>query len=167
VAVAVERSRSLVLDADYRIVEIGSALEDGYAHVQGHVLWDVESELRPLLQPSFEKAWRTGEAVEFVVFFGGRLVEVDAHVVRDRLRVSWEILHRLDVLTLDRLKASLEEAMAIMDGVARPRSRPQLRAVEGGATTLAESLRRIEAELAARESSRRGRPAPASLRALP
>lgn len=33
--------------------------------------------------------------------------------------------------------------------------------------TLAESLRRIEAELAARESEQHGRPAPASLRALP
>ena len=134
VAVAVERSRSLVLDADYRIVEIGSAVEGGFGHFQDLVVWEIEPAARPLVEPYLEQAWRTGEPVEFVQFFGGRLMSIEAVVRAGRLHVSWEVVLRLDVLTLDALRASLHEAVAIVERYEDRAARRRLHALEGGAS---------------------------------
>jgi hypothetical protein len=136
VAVAVERSPHLVLDADYRIVEIGPAYEASYGHLRDRSLWDAEPEARPVFQPYYEIAWRTGEPVELVQFFNGRLVRIEAVAREGRLQIFWEVLHRIDILTLDGLRSSLQEATAIIerceDRLARDRARGQLHALEGG-----------------------------------
>ena len=136
-AVAVERTPQLVLDADYRIVDLGPAVEAEFGDLRGRSLWEAEPDARPLFEPHFDSAWRSGEPVEFVEFYDGELARVEA-VVRDGLlEISWSALHSIDVLTLDGLWASLQEAVAILErhetgAVAAAPDRRHLYAVEGG-----------------------------------
>lgn len=66
------------------------------------------------------------------------MARIEAAVRADRLEISWEVLHRIDTLTLDGLAASLDEAVAILEGqegqMGGDRARPSLYAVEGGST---------------------------------
>lgn len=125
----------MVLDADYRIVEIGPAFEAGYGHLRDQSLWEVEPEARAIFGPHYEKAWRTGEPVEIVEFFMGRVVRVVAVARAGRLQLTWEVLHRLDILTLEGLQASLQEAIASVEAsegcLTRTRSGRHLHALEG------------------------------------
>jgi PAS fold len=136
VAVAVERAPELVLDADYRIVDLGPAVEAEFGDLRGRSLWDAEPDARPLFEPHFESAWRSGEPVEFVEFYDGELARVNAVVRQGLLEVSWSALHSIDVVTLDGLWASLQEALAILERheglAARVPNRPHLYAVDGG-----------------------------------
>ena len=138
VAVAVERVPALVLDADYRIMEVGPAAEDRFGHLLGRNLWEVAPDARPLFQPYYEVAWRSRQPVEFVQFYKGKLYRVDAVVRERRLELSWSVLHRIDTVTLDGLRTSLGQALALMEqheeSIGRDLPRRRLHALEGGRT---------------------------------
>ncbi len=91
----------------------------------------------PLFGPHYEEAWRTGEPVEFVQFYGGRVRLVHAHAQSGRLEVSWELLAQLDTLTLEGLRSSVAQAISALEesGIASRRKLPRrtLRLVKGAA----------------------------------
>lgn len=125
----------MVLDEDDRIVDVGRIAEGSFAPLQGLSLWDAYPGAEPFFRPYYEKARRTGEPVEFVQFFEGYFTEIRAVPEGNFLLLYWDVLCRLDTLTLERVWASLHEAMAIIekceDRVGRDRVRNLLRVVEG------------------------------------
>jgi hypothetical protein len=125
----------MVLAADYRIVEIGSRVEAGFGVLEGLSLWEAFPGAEPLFQPYYEKAWRTGEPVEFVQYYNGYIMRINAVPEGERLLLFWEVLCRLDTLTLEGLWASLIGAMEIVeeceDRVGRERIRGLLQLIEG------------------------------------
>jgi hypothetical protein len=136
VAVAVEGTPHLVLDEHYGIVEVGPAAAATFGPFRGRCLWDAFPGAQPLFQPYYEKARRTGENVEFVQFYDGQFGRVRAVPRGARLLIFWEMLHRLDLLTLDGLRTTLAEATATIEEsealLRRSRVRSSLRVVEGG-----------------------------------
>ena len=135
-AVAVERVPQLVLDADYRIMEVSPAAEGSLGHLRGRNLWEVAPDARPLFEPYYEAAWRSRQPVEFVQFFKGKLYRVDAVVRETRLELSWVVLHCIDTVTLDGLRASLCQALELMErheeSIGRELPPRRLHALEGG-----------------------------------
>jgi PAS fold len=115
VAVTVERTPDLVLDADYRVLVVSPAAEADFACHAGRSLWEIEPAARPVFEPHFETAWHGGRPVEFVEFYGGRLARVEARVRDHRLEVSWDVLHIVDLTTLDALWDSLHEALEVIE----------------------------------------------------
>ncbi|CAN5145752.1 hypothetical protein BH09ACT13_BH09ACT13_07010 [soil metagenome] len=143
VAVAVDEPPNLVLDEDYRIVEVGPAAEAALGPLRGRNLWDAFPGSRPLFHPYYDKARCTGEPVEFVQFYDGDLGHIRAVPEGSRLllfwellHLFWELLHRLDILTLEGLRASLDQALALIEEfdarLRRDRVKSTLRVVEGG-----------------------------------
>lgn len=136
VSVAVDEPPNLVLDEDYRIVEVGPAAEAALGPLRGRNLWDAFPGSRPLFHPYYDKARRTGEPVEFVQFYDGDLGHIRAVPEGSRLLLFWELLHRLDILTLEGLRASLDQALALIEEfdarLRRDRVKSTLRVVEGG-----------------------------------
>lgn len=124
----------MILDENDFIEEIGPDAEAGYGPLRGQNLWDAYPGAEPLFQPYYEKARRTGEPVEFVQFYNGFITRIRAVPQEERLLLFWEVLYRLDTLTLEGLWASLRGAMAIIeeceDRVGRARVRSLLRVVE-------------------------------------
>ncbi len=136
-AVAVEQAPYAVLDEDYRIVEVGSAAKAAFAPLLGRDLWECFPGSEPLFRPYYDKARRTGKPVEFVQFYDGLVARIRAVPVGRRLELSWDRIMPLDTLTLDRLRASLADAIALLgDGHAELRNHAghgSLRVIEGGA----------------------------------
>ena len=135
-AVAVERIPDLVLDEEYRIVEVGPPAEAAFGPLRGQGLWDAFPDSRPLFEPYYERARRSGEPVEFVQFYDGWVGRVRAVPEASRLLLFWDDLRRLDTLTLSRLHTSLEETLAAIEeqevSIRRDTARDRLRVVEGG-----------------------------------
>lgn len=135
-AVTVDVSPHIVLDSEYRIVEVGPAAEAWFGPLCGETLWDAFPESQPLFQPHYERARGAGEPVEFVQFYDGHVWKVRAVPRGSQLLVSWEVVHRLATLTFDELRDSLEAAIAAVerqaDVVSRGRARESLSVVEGG-----------------------------------
>ena len=136
VAVAVDEPPNLVLDEDYRIVEVGPAAQAALGPLRGRNLWDAFPGSRPLFHPYYDKARRTGEPVEFVQFYDGDLGHIRAVPEGSTLLLFWELLHRLDILTLEGLRASLDQTMAVIEEfearLRRDHLKSTLRIVEGG-----------------------------------
>ena len=112
-------------------------LDDRYHVVEGGLAAQVGSSLRlSAFAPHFERAQRTGETVELTEFVDGRVVRADIVPDAGRLVVSWRTLCILDVLTLEGLRASLDEiieTLASADGALRRKeTRRALRLIEGG-----------------------------------
>ena len=135
-AVAVERTPHLVLDEEYRIVEVGPPAEAEFGPLRGQGLWDAFPDSRPLFEPYYEKARRSGEPVEFVQFYAGWVGRVRAVPEASRLLLFWDDLRRLDTLTLSRLHTSLEETLAAIEeqetSIRRDTTRDRFRVVDGG-----------------------------------
>ncbi len=135
-AVAVERIPDLVLDEEYRIVEVGPPAEADFGLLLGQGLWEAFPDSRPLFEPYYEKARSSGEPVEFVQFYDGWVGRVRAVPEASRLLLFWDDLRRLDTLTLSRLHTSLEEALTAIEqqevSTGRDTVRHRLRVVEGG-----------------------------------
>jgi hypothetical protein len=133
VAVTVEGNLRFVLDERYRIVEASPAAQPLVGHLIGETIWEHFPGSRSVFLPYCEEARRTGEKVEFVQFYGGRMMRVTYVPEGLRLVVTWETLGDVDVTTLDALRSSLLEIVAVLaeQDAARPR-RPALRVVEGG-----------------------------------
>jgi len=138
VAVTVSRIPQMVLDENYRIVEIGSDVEAGFGELAGLALWEAYPGSEPLFKPYYEKARTTAETVEFVQYYNGYITRIHAVPEGRRLLLFWEVLHRLDTLTLDGLWSSLKDAMTVIeeceDRVGRAHVRGLLRVIEGEAS---------------------------------
>jgi len=137
VAVAVEHDPHLVLDEEYRIVEVGPAAQAEYGSLRGQRLWEVFPGSRPLFEPYYEKARTTGQPVEFVQFYNGRVSRLRAVAHGPMLHVNWEKIYRLHTLTLEGLRTSLDQTIAAIEEWAtmseRTTVRESLTVLEGGA----------------------------------
>jgi hypothetical protein len=138
VAVTVQRQTpAVVLDEGDRIVGVGSAAESQFGPLLGSVMWDCYPGSEPLFKPYYDTARRTGETVQFVQFYDGNVSRITA-VPADgrRLELHWELLMRLDTTTLDSFRATLREALELLEdessGVQRDEVRRVLRVIEGG-----------------------------------
>jgi hypothetical protein len=137
VAVTVEQVPFVVLDESYRIVEVGPAAEAGFGPLHGRCVWDCFPGSESMYRPHYERARRRGEPIELVQYYGGYLTKVEIRPEKRAIRVSWETLSMLDTSDLERLRASLTDAIAALDLQAeeleRRRVRRTLRVVEGNA----------------------------------
>ena len=135
-AVAVREASVLVLDAEYRIVEVSPALEAGFGLRTGENVLERLPVSRSRFVPYCEHARRAGEAVELVEYCAGSVVQIGVVSDGDRLHVSWRTLGNLDTLTIDGLDASLRTIVETLAGaedtLRRERLRRSLRLVGGG-----------------------------------
>ena len=137
-AVTVTQAPFVVLDEGDRIVGVGCDAESQFGPLVGRLLWDCFPGAKPLFKPYYDAARRSGERVEFVQFYDGSVARVCAEP-RDGglLELSWELLTRLDTLTLGGLVNSLDESLSLLDAAHmngdRDELRRSLRVIEGGA----------------------------------
>jgi PAS domain-containing protein len=133
VAVAVECNLRLVLDEQYRIVDVSPAAEPAFGALLGERFWDHFPTARPVFLPYCEEARRTGEQVEVVKFFEGKLKRVRYSPEGSRLVATWEVLASVDVSSLDTLQESLRNVIAALADEEPPEDRrPLLSVVQGG-----------------------------------
>ena len=135
-AVAVSEALVLVLDEDYRAVEMSPAFEAGCGLSPGDCVLDGIPVSRSVFVQYCEHARRTGEAVDLVEFGGGRVLHIRVVARGDRFHTSWETLGILDTLTIGGLRASLRTMAETLGGtedtLSRERLRRSLRLVGGG-----------------------------------
>jgi len=136
VAVAVEQEPFVVLDEEYRIVEVGPAAEAGYGPLLGRCVWDCFPGSASMYRPHYERARRSGQPVELVQYYGGYLTRVKAIPEAGKTTIYWQTLCTLDTRSLDHLRSSLTEAIAALDEweaeLERERVRSCMHLVEGG-----------------------------------
>jgi hypothetical protein len=138
VAVTVEQeSPFVVLDSRDTIVAVGPSAESQFGPLLGSPLWDSFPGSLPLFKPYYDEARRTGEPVEFVQFYDGNVARVRAVPdPDDRLELYWELIARLDTLTIDGLLETLDTTLALLeergDALSREQARGALRLIEGG-----------------------------------
>jgi len=138
VAVTVEQVPSVILDEDYRIVEVGPAAEATFGPLIGQNVFDCFPDATGLYRPHYENARATGQAVEFAQYYDGYVMLINAEPLEDgRLAVAWEILGMLDTMNLDALRLSLGRILAKLEGYEKRTrmelGRESLRLIEGGA----------------------------------
>ena len=132
-----EHAPFVVLDTGDTIVEVGPGAENQFRPLLGSVLWDCFPGSRPVFKPYYDEARRTREPVEFVQFHNGNVARVRATPrTADRLELYWEVISRLDTMTLDSLAQTLDEAIAALDERSATADRDELRqafrVIEGG-----------------------------------
>jgi hypothetical protein len=140
VAVTVQGALRLVVDEEYRIVDVSAAAQPALGHLLGQNVWEHFPRARSLFLPHYEEARGTGESVEFVQFFNGKLVRVSA-VPKDRgLAVSWRVLRIVDVSTIETLRHSLCDIVSDLAeeerNVTEAHAGRPLRILEGGLSQL-------------------------------
>jgi len=138
VAVTVEQVPSVILDEDYRIVEVGPAAEATFGPLIGQNVFGCFPDATGLYRPHYENARATGQAVEFAQYYDGYVMLINAEPLEDgRLAVAWEILGMLDTMNLDALRLSLGRILAKLEGYEKRTrmelGRESLRLIEGGA----------------------------------
>ncbi len=137
-AVTVKRQTPfVVLDEGDRIVGVGPSAESQFGPLVGALIWDCFPGSERLFKPYYDAARRSGEPVEFVQFYDGNVSRIRAVPAADgRLELEWELLVRLDTLTLGSLAQTLEESLELLDGYGsgdqRDIVRRALRVIEGG-----------------------------------
>jgi hypothetical protein len=139
VAVTVEEQAPfVVLDTADTIVGVGPGAESQFGPLVGSLLWDCFPGSEPLFKPYYDEARRTGEPVTFVQFYDGNVARISAIPRGDHsLELYWELISRLDTLTLPALARTLGEALERLDeqsaGKHRDELRKALRVIQGGA----------------------------------
>lgn len=136
-AVTVQRQTpSVVLDDEDRIVGVGSAAESQFGPLAGSVVWECFPGAEPLFRPYYDAVRDTGEPVEFVQFYAGRLVRVTARPVDAGLEVAWRLLGNLDTTTFASFRKSFVDVVSLLDAegcdAERKQARSALRLIEGG-----------------------------------
>ena len=126
-AVTAEGSQFIVLDEEYRIVEVGPTAAATFGPLLGRLVYDAFPDCKPLFQPYYERARRTGATVSFATFYDGYVLHLRASPIGSMLRISWDTLVHLDVLTLDGLKTSLNTALATISELTRDAESEQRR----------------------------------------
>jgi len=137
VAVTVQQTPFVVLDEGDRIVGVGPHAESQFGPLVGSLIWDCFPGSQPLFKPYYDAARRTGKPTEFVQFYDGQVARIRADPRPDgHLDLFWELLARLDMLTLDGLAQTLDESLELLDeehvGLNRNQRRQNLRVIEGG-----------------------------------
>jgi hypothetical protein len=137
VAVTVTQTPFVVLDEGDMIVGVGPDAASQFGPLVGSRLWESFPGSEPLFKPYYDRARRSGEAVEFVQFYSGHVARIRAVPCGDgRLELYWNQLAHLDTLTLGSLVESLEESLALLDDatseIHRGDVRRALRVIEGG-----------------------------------
>ena len=137
-AVTVKQSPFVLLDEDYRIVEVDSPAEAAFGPLLGRNVFDCFPDATSLYRPYYEKARATGKVVEFAQYYDGYVMLINARPVEDGgLVLGWEILGMLDTMTLDALCMSLGRILAKLGDeekrTRQKRQRASLRLIEGGA----------------------------------
>ena len=111
----------IVLDDDDRIRHVSPPLHENLGRWIGHVLWDHLPRAREVYGPAFDAARSSGEPVEAVVFYSGRVKRLTVIPAEDGLAVHVERLAELDVTSLGTLTLSLERiASALADPASAP-----------------------------------------------
>jgi hypothetical protein len=106
----------LVLDDDDRITHVSARLHDDFGRWIGHVLWEHLPGARDVYGPTFDEARTSGNPVESVVFYSGRMKRLTVIPGPDGLAVHVEQLAQVDVTTLATLTASLVQIEAVLAG---------------------------------------------------
>ena len=106
----------LVLDDDDRITHVSARLHDDFGRWIGHVLWEHLPGARDVYGPTFDEARTSGNPVESVVFYSGRMKRLTVIPGPDGLAVHVEQLAQVDVTTLATLTASLAQIEAVLAG---------------------------------------------------
>ena len=137
-AVTVEQQAPfVVLDSADSIVGVGPGAESQFGPLLGSVMWECFPGSEQVFKPYYDEARRTREPVEFVQFHDGNIARVRAVPrTHDRLELYWEVIIRLDTLTLDALIETLDRALALLDQMPsayRDGVRKALHLIEGGA----------------------------------
>ena len=96
-----------MLDADDRITHVSPHLHHDLGSWLGHVLWDHLPGAREVYGPCFDEARSSGQPVESVVFYSGRVKRLTVIPAADGLAVHVERLAELDVTSLGTLTRSL------------------------------------------------------------
>jgi PAS fold len=138
VAVTVQQAPFVVLDEDYRIVEVGPLAQATFGPLLGRNVHECFPDAASLYRPYYENARATGEVVEFAQYYDGYVMLIKAEPLENgRLAVTWEILGMLDTMNLDALRLSLGRILAKLEErekrVRVQRGRESLRLIEGGA----------------------------------
>lgn len=136
-AVTVQQAPFVVLDEEYRIVEVGPFAAAGLGPLAGQILWECFPGSERLFRPYYEQARGTGKPVEFVQYYNGHVVELHVEPRGVLLDVYWRGLHVIDALTLDRLERSITRMIELLDGTQvetfGARARGSLRLIVDGA----------------------------------
>jgi hypothetical protein len=127
VAVTVEESPSVVLDEQFRVVEVNRAGAPWFAQHIGRVVFDCFPGSQRLFRPYYEEARRSGREVAFAQFFDGYVTHVTVIPDGARLTVIWETLSIIDTWTLDGLRSSLDTALAKLDELSNELERDRVR----------------------------------------
>lgn len=98
----------VVLDGEDRLSYVSAGLQAELGRWIGHVLWDHLPGAREVYGPCFDAARASGEPVEQLVYYSGRVKRLTAIPALDGLAVHVERLATLDVRTLGTLAESLE-----------------------------------------------------------
>ena len=106
--------RYLVLDEDYAILEVAPSVESAFGDSLGQNVWELFPGSHAIFSSYLEEAHRTGEPVEFVQFFRGRVVRIEAAPQDRGLHVSWEVLGTVDVSTLESMRESLGDIVSVL-----------------------------------------------------
>ena len=101
------RSAHIVLGEGDRIVRVGPEVQGLMGPFIGHVLWERLPDAERLLRPHFDRARRSGQAVEFTVYYAGRVRSYRAVPCGDKLAIDVEHLAEIDVTSLETLARSL------------------------------------------------------------
>ena len=96
-----------MLDGDDRITHVSPHLHHELGSWLGHVLWDHLPGAREIYGPCFDEARSSGQPVESVVFYSGRVKRLTVIPAADGLAVHVERLAELDVTSLGTLTRSL------------------------------------------------------------
>jgi len=135
VAVTVPQAPYIVFDEEDCIVEVGELAVPAFGSFLGQNLWDCFPGSRPLYEPHYAEARRTGAPVEFAQYYNGRVMLVKAVPSGTRVTLWYEVVAMLDVLTLEGLRESLDSALAKLSAaeetIRREQVRTSLRLVEG------------------------------------
>jgi len=126
----------VILDEDDRVLEVGPRAPAIFESLRGRRVHEGFPETEALYGPHYERARRTGDAVEFAQYSNGHVTLIKAvPVERRRLIVSWELIGFVDVMTLEALQASLAAALGVLtekeEAVRRERVRSSLSVIAG------------------------------------
>jgi hypothetical protein len=118
----------IVLDDADLVTYVSPRLHHELGRWVGHVLWEHLPRAREVYGPTFDEARSTGEPVESVVFYSGRVKRLTAIPGPDGLAVHVERLAELDVTSLATLTRSLARIEDALAGPASARSDSPARA---------------------------------------
>jgi len=138
VAVTVEKQLFLVLDDEYRIVEVGPPAEATFGPLLGRNVFECFADAASLFRPYYDHARATGDIVEFAQYYDGYAMSIAVQPLEDgQLGLSWEVLGTLDTMTLDGLRLSLAGILAKLEAHEKrtrlEHRRKSLQVIEGGA----------------------------------